>query len=1212
MMQSAPGYLLDLRLYLEGIQVPVIGASVSAAVGTAATASIDIVPHDTADLILPRTVVHLFYLDHIRFKKSGKSSPDSSDYRLLFCGEVFSVSQSKVGMGSRTVTLNCMDFSNVLDTSYIYSMNFTTADDQNNPILANSSRFLATLDSEFDNIINSPSEMIRQLSQLGPASSASPVSSSVLGGLLAIIERLVGVQGHTYGVNQWTTIHERQVRLLEMLVADSGETAAKIFDAVQFSDWLRNKIGSEGSVISFRRVVDIVLNYIMYAMVPNPVAKYVPGVSLTKPTYPNRDVPEFSIPIADAAQDFTLEQLRRDEKADTLGLRDEFLQELIPFLGTVDATLRKGVLQGGPAEVFITRAYKENKPGDETITAHEQGLAIDIRFRYMDPKRVAAAGIRDGLDAPALGDVRMPYKGHARGKGLVPVSPAATWYLRFRAAIYRLSLKSIFSVPQDVETLRASITTHSDIFSDIYASSQQGLDSDVVVAEDWKTFGAILKEAETPLLRTLLQIGRGKVDIDPLFDSILGIGNDPVHVQYANVPGVNPTTVEDVRLGSGPTSPRERLHSFVLRPDVWFVSPPRSNVMFPDMIQAFTAQREMMRETSRLSLNIGSEFAETSAAVSNTIFAPKINGRTSLETQGLNSAAEIIIYDHEKFSGVVPKFERMLDTMFYINKDSGAATSETDEAGELALYAPKVAHFHLLNERYQARQASVSLAFSPHIICGFPGVVIDAVITSEEAGNPDFQLNRSFKLGMVQSVTHSISQAGSQTQVRLTHVRSHRTGDKTDDLFSTLINREGTLEIQDPSRADQQLGGEGIFVPMGQKRTLAESGKDFDFGWAAIAASFKRSKIEDLLNEAQLFKVQYGATPKQVVDPASLSAVGISYDASSSEAETSVTTFKSVRYRGKDVKSGTWTGTPALVWVRTSVEAQSSDDGVEDTDNTEISIGTAPPIEFDLGPLDSETDIVLTRFYFNSGQFVVSYMPLILPGSQFEADLASQADPEKLLPVEESLRPIWMSDSYGAERISSEIYDPFFGTRAIVDDVQKSKFSVNSVEEAVDQLCITYAKQVARVDSGSSGEIAPDPLEWIYEYTRRDIATFSEVLGSKRVRYDTTKKAVVDVEPPPPSPLPADAKYYGGFHSNAVNFGRNDYGTELEFLDILNAGLRHTGHSGGQDPFTIDKQEATRLDPRAERAKRVKDYVSAIDGNSALGVTSITGIGKRG
>jgi hypothetical protein len=1205
MMQSAPGYLLDLRLYLEGIQVPVIGASVNASVGSAATANIEIIPHDSADLILPRTIVHLFYLDHVRFKKSGKSRPDGSDYNLLFCGEVFSVSQSKVGVGSRSVSLGCMDFSNVLDTTYIYSMNYTGGDTPENSIVSNSSRFLATLDSEFDNIINSPSEMIRQLAESMPSSSSSPISTSVLGGLLAIIERLLGVQGRTYGVNQWTTIHERQVRLLESIIADSGETAAQIFEATQFSEWLRGKIGSEGNVISFRRVVDIILNYIMYAMVPNPVAKYVPGLSLTKPTYPNRDVPEFSIPLATPTGDSSFEQFEASGAAKLLKLQKEFVDAVTPFLAKVDATLRQGVLNGGPAQVYITSAYRENK--DDTLTAHERGLAIDIRFQYLDEKRVNSAKIIGSVDAPALGNVRMPFNTHMRGAGLVRIRELTSWYLRLRSAIYSLSLSSN-GIISSLDQLRSGILANSGVFSDIYSSNKLLLESDILVAQDWQRFGAILSQAKTAQLDVLLMIGRGN-NIDPLFDTILKIGNDPVHVQYANIPGVAPTTVESVRVSSGPSSPRERLHSFVLRPDVWFVSPPRSNVMFPDMIQAFSAQREMMRETSRLSLNIGFEFAENSAAVANTIFSPQINGRTSLVAEGLNSADQIIIYDHEKFTGVVPKFERMLDTMFFINKDG-----DPSESDKLSLYASKIAHFHLLNERYQARQASVSLTFSPHIICGFPGVVIDAVITAEEAGNPDFSLNRSFKIGMIQSVSHSISQAGAQTQVRMTHVRSHKTGDKTDDLFSTIINREGTLDIQDPTRLDQMVSSWGIFAPSGQKRVISQNNPEFDFGWAAIAAAFNESTIESLLSAAWLYDIQDVVESLSTeVDPETFPKAGTVLYRAVLNSESGVVSFRSTEYRGTRVNSGTWTGPAILVWIRTEVDTGGvAAPGVRDTDNTEISIGTTAPTEFKI-TLPVDADISLTRLYFSTGQTVVSYTPLVLPGSTFEVKLDRKvASTGKILPVEESIRPIWMSDAYGAERITSEIYDPFFGTRAIVDDVRTTKFSVKSVEEAVDQICITYAKQVARVDLTESGEISPDPLEWIYEYTRRDVASYPEILGSKEVRYNTTKEGVVRIEPAPSSPLPEDAKYYGGFHSNAVNFGRTDYGSELEFLDILNVGLVHTGHSGGDEPFVINKQDATKLDPRMERAERINNYVSAIDGRSALGVTSINGIGKRG
>ena len=69
MTQASPGFLLHLRLFLEGIEIPVISAGVTATIGSGATATIDIVPDDTLDQILPRTTVHLFYLDCLRFRR---------------------------------------------------------------------------------------------------------------------------------------------------------------------------------------------------------------------------------------------------------------------------------------------------------------------------------------------------------------------------------------------------------------------------------------------------------------------------------------------------------------------------------------------------------------------------------------------------------------------------------------------------------------------------------------------------------------------------------------------------------------------------------------------------------------------------------------------------------------------------------------------------------------------------------------------------------------------------------------------------------------------------------------------------------------------------------------------------------------------------------------------------------------------------------------
>jgi hypothetical protein len=1201
-MQSAPGFLLHLRLFLEGIEIPVIGASVTASIGSPASANIDIIPGDMVDLLLPRTTVHLFYLDYVAFRDSGLSSPTDSFYKLLFAGELFSVSSSKVGVGSRSVTLSCMDFSNILDTSFIYTMTFSRSDNSTNSIVSNPSRFLATLDSEIDNIINSPSEVIRQLSQLSPTGAANQGQLTVLGGLLAIVERLLGIQGRTYGINPWTTIHERRARLSESIVSDTGETAAKVFEASQFSDWLKNRVGKEGEVISFRRLIDIVLEFIFYSFVPNPVAKYIAGVSTTKPGYPNRDVPEVSVPAEGSAPaEVSLTQFSRKASADLFGLQPAFAADVAAMLTVLDRNLRSGTpLLGGPAEVFITDAYRGSE-NVEARTMHQRGLAIDVRFRYLSEERLRAAKIIEGPESSALGGVRMPFLCHAAGKALKPVSSTASWYLRLRSALYILSTSGASPVTSIFE-LEGSILSSPSIFQSFYDGNRRLLTSDITVAQDWVVFGSLLSSACAGKLYCLPQFG-GDRKIDPLFE-LLGLGNDPVHIQILGTPAEATEAIDTGRSISTAGAPRERLHSFVLRPDVWFSSPPRSNVIFPDMLQSFSAQREMIRETSRLKLSLGYDFRPDSAVTSTTYFAPQIEGSPSLSALGIDSVDSILIYDHEKYSGIVPKFDRMIDTIFYIKKDSGASSFAESE-GTLDEYAPKVAHFSLLSERYKARTAAASLTFSPQIICGFPAVVLDQTVTSEEIGTGTDSLNKSFKVGLVESITHSISQAGAQTQIRLTHVRSHRSGDQTDDLFSNIVTNTGTLSVQEPSKADL-ISNEIVFVPSNLSKRL-DGTAEFDFGLAAIAATFRKSTFKDILSDAIPFEVGISAgtplTPLSVLDL-------ISEDESVNVGPTTVS-FQSVPYGRLQISSGTWVGGEAVIWIRTTTPTVER--GVlRDTPDTQLLVGTTPPQGFDQflsrGPVAFRT-----RFFIDDGVTQSSYLALKLPGSSLRASIPPSSVEGKILPVEESIRPVWVSDSYGNQKISQEIYKPFFGTTAIVDDVQDTKFLISSIEEAVDQIAIEYAKQLGGASPTRQADgIAQDPMTWIYDYTKREIATYPEILAQKDVRLDTNRAEFVRSPDAGTAELSDAAKYYGGFHSNAVNFGDPRYGGELEFLDIVGAGLQHMGHSGGEIPFEINKNEATRLDPRRERAERVKKYKANIGGDAALGVNSVTGIGKRG
>lgn len=1199
MSQAAPGFLLHLRLFLEGIEVPVISASVNAAIGSGATATVEIIPDDTVDQILPRTTVHIFYLDSFAYSQSGASEPKSTHYKLMFAGEVFSVSSQKAGMGSRSVNLNCMDFSNCLDTNYVYQFQPSGGDTTSNSIVRNTSRFLTTLDSTLDSIISSPSAVIQQLTNQSPITPGlSGGQTTLLGGLFAILEKLLGVQGNSYGTNGWTTVQERRARFIESIVSDSGETAANVYKANEFSGWLNGRIAQEGQVIAFRRLVDIICEFIFYQIVPNPVAKYVRGNSTKFPGYPNRDVPVVATaPVAGDNTGFS-RFAGRSSGTSVEKLQAGFASDVLGLLTAVNGELaNKRLVSGLSARIRINRGWVETNPTNEK-SLHLQGLAVDVRFEYTDP--IASQIASD----PGMGGVHMPNFRHARKGKSSPIANPSSWYHRLFTAVVEKSIP----IRTPIGVVKETILTDAPLFARYWQSSREKLEKDIVVAKDWLSFAGIMRRLAGPYGLQVMAKMASSV-FDPFLEGILGIGDDPVHIQYPsgrNIASTAPPTPIE-KLSEDPeaasvSSPRERLHSFVFRPEVWFVAPPKSNVIFPDALQSFSTQREMMRETTRLQLDVAPDLAANSAVNTTAFFAPQIVGQESLTGSGFTDASKILIYDHEKYSGVVPKFERMLDTMFYMEQEPGAAGSTTGEQrGEIEEFASIVAHFHLLSQRFQARSASVSMAFSPHIICGFPAVVMDTVITADEIKNKELSLNRSFKLGMVQSVSHSLSQGGGQTQVRLSHVRSHRTGDKTDDLFTKGVNSDGkvTLGVQDAENLGLSAGIQtfGCIAFKGWGDFQADS----EYGFKAIAAVFGFSSIEELILQAP----EYRVTSTSPVDWRTITDGPMSADAT----ETGVTVgFSETSLRGKVVRGGTWSGSPITVYIQVIGDPRRLDSP---------SVASGILINADVNPPHYVTDDQsyeqspsITRFITSKVAVVPlaaeeeSIIPLILPGSVFTPEIGGSTTGALPLPVEESIRPRWISDDYSSTNITDKIYRPLFGTKSITDGIPGGSYSVTSVEEAVDSLASIYSKEV--VSSGQ--DLLPTPLLWIYEYTHRDVATMPEILGTKA--YDDVARKSVEIDP-----NNEKIKYLGGFHSNAVNFGSDRYGKELAFLDIKGAGLTHGGtSSGNEEPFSLEGSEGDRMDPRAERAKRVLQYKKAIRGTEALrgGATTSAGIGKRG
>ena len=282
----AEGNLLHLRLFLEGIEIPVIAASVNVAANTPASASIQVIATDKVFKLLPRTVVHLFYFDYIQsgniaLEKNVPKYEDEVDrfnekYKLLFMGELVTLKFQKT-FNSRAVILECADFSNYWDTTFQYNFNGSLFGGRRKAafIGANSNFFTSPLGhgtGTISRLLNGRSANYPQLR-----------------GLLAGVVRMLEAIGGSYygknsfrGANDFTSIAELRIKVLQQITAAEEDTStAKLFARKAFNMWMNKATGSLGKLVSFRGLVRTCFSFIFHEVYPCPVAKFVQGGTRT-------------------------------------------------------------------------------------------------------------------------------------------------------------------------------------------------------------------------------------------------------------------------------------------------------------------------------------------------------------------------------------------------------------------------------------------------------------------------------------------------------------------------------------------------------------------------------------------------------------------------------------------------------------------------------------------------------------------------------------------------------------------------------------------------------------------------------------------------------------------------------------------------------------------------------------------------------------------
>lgn len=277
----AVGKPLQLRLFLEGEEVPVIAGQVSIGMNSPAAASIQVVPLDEAMDLKARTMVHLFFLDSYEVREMANTAgtrkesdrlnvPFLSNYKLLFSGEIVGFQFVKAP-NSRAVVLQCLDFSSYWDAAHATAVEYGP----NGNAFTHQGSLRGSNTGLFDDIVNTqPDQLVNWLRQ-PPLSQGLKNITGLAGGVIHMLEQIGGVPGHHRGVNDFFTIGELRCRVLAQITAEENDnTAAKLLKVSVFSEWLKNGLQNAGQQVSFRDMLKLLFGYINYDVVPNPAAKF--------------------------------------------------------------------------------------------------------------------------------------------------------------------------------------------------------------------------------------------------------------------------------------------------------------------------------------------------------------------------------------------------------------------------------------------------------------------------------------------------------------------------------------------------------------------------------------------------------------------------------------------------------------------------------------------------------------------------------------------------------------------------------------------------------------------------------------------------------------------------------------------------------------------------------------------------------------------------
>lgn len=363
---------LRLRCFLEGIEVPVIGAVVQMTINFPAVASIQVVPTDQAQDLISGMTVHLFFYDFL--EEGVVESTDFKRYKLLFCGQLTGYSYTRAAIG-RSAVLQCTDFTSAWQRCYQYMITYGP---NGNFITPEASNYAAG-SGKLNNIIDGHLAVLGRYLNSRPRSPGLRGMKGLLGGIITLIEQFGGVVGHTRGVNDWFTYTELKYKTMQQIAAEEEDnTAQLLFDAKEFYEWLENGIVSLGELCSVWDMIRLLFQYIYYEASPNTCAYYSKGTEADK--FSDTEKINNILKVVSASlydnKDFTDIKLRSVDSIEKLGI-------IKSYVGVT-----KDQIKNTDLAVSTLQKLQEKASYDKTVTK-----SLATAKKYVDSSIVTLSSV---------------------------------------------------------------------------------------------------------------------------------------------------------------------------------------------------------------------------------------------------------------------------------------------------------------------------------------------------------------------------------------------------------------------------------------------------------------------------------------------------------------------------------------------------------------------------------------------------------------------------------------------------------------------------------------------------------------------------------------------------------------------------------------------------------------------------------------------------